>query len=74
MAAGVEGDGVVAGRAQRLAGALPGVAGLAATVLEDDERAGRVAPHVPGQLHAALALPVAHRRRRRRKTLPCSHR
>ena len=61
VAAGVERDGVVAGRAERLAGALPGVAGLAATVLEEDERAVRIAPRVAGERHAAGALPAVHR-------------
>ena len=34
MAARVEGDGVIAGAAERFAGALPGVAGLSAAVLQ----------------------------------------
>ena len=44
VAAGVEGDGVVAGGAERLAGALPGVAGLATAVLQQHQRTVGVAP------------------------------
>ena len=58
VAPGVEGDGVVAGRAQRLAGALPRVAGLAAAVLQQHERAVGIAPRVAGDPHAARARPV----------------
>ena len=51
VAAGVEGDGAVAGLGQRLAGALPRVPGLAAAVLQHDERTVRVAPRVAGDAH-----------------------
>ena len=61
VAAGVERNGPVAGGGQRLAGALPRVARLAATVLQDDDGPGRVAPHVAGDRHAARGRPVRHR-------------
>ena len=44
VAAGIEGDGAVAGLGQRLAGALPRVAGLAAAVLQHDDAGRRGRP------------------------------
>jgi hypothetical protein len=44
MTARVEGDRVLAGAAERFAGALPGVAGLSTAVLQQDQRTiGRIA-------------------------------
>ena len=51
VAAGIEGDGAVAGLGQRLAGALPRVAGLAAAVLQHHDGTGGVAPCVAGDAH-----------------------
>src|SRR6185369_15319352 len=59
VAARVESDGEVAGLAQRFPGALPGVAGLAAAVLQYHQGTVLVAPEVAGQLDA-VALPIPH--------------
>ena len=61
MTPGVEGDGVVAGGAEGLAGPLPGVAGLAAAVLQQHQRTVRIPPGVPGDDDAVGALPGVHR-------------
>src|SRR5262249_40035508 len=73
MAAGVEGDGVVAGVAQGLAGALPGVPGLAAAVLQHHQRAARVAPGVAGNGEPAAPGPDVHGYRGARQPLSSAH-
>ena len=58
VAPGVEGDGAVAGAGERLAGALPRVAGLAAAVLQHDERRRRDRP--TRRRRCAAGRAVAH--------------
>ena len=60
VAARVERDRVVAGRAQALAGAFPRVPRLPATVQQQHERAGGVAPGVGRDAYAARAGPEEH--------------
>jgi hypothetical protein len=49
VAAGIERNRVIAGPAKDFARAFPGVARLAAAMLENDQRPVRVSPHVRRQ-------------------------
>src|SRR5690606_14613225 len=74
MTARIKGDRVIAGIAQRAAGALPGVASLAAAMQQDDEPPLRIAPTVARDRYAAGAVPDMHRHRRPRQSLARTHR
>ena len=73
MTARVEGDGAIAGAAERFAGALPGVAGLSTAVLQQDERTIGGPPAVAGQHHAAEPRPAVHGVWRTGQTFSCAH-
>src|SRR5262249_29613466 len=73
MTARVEGDGVIAGAAERLAGALPGVACLSTAVLQQDQRTIGGTPAVACQHHAPDPRPAVHGVRRTGQTLSCAH-
>jgi hypothetical protein len=60
VAARIEGHRVVAGGAERLAGALPGVAGLATPVLQQHQWSLGIAPGIAGDHHPAGTPPAVH--------------
>ena len=73
MAARVERNGVITGGAQQLAGAFPGMAGLATAMLQQHQRAVRLAPCVPRDAYATKAAPPVHRLGGSWKSAACCH-
>ena len=72
MASGVEGHRVIAGFRQALTGALPGVAGLAPSVEQDDQGPVGATPRVSGYRQSCPG-PVVHRLGCRGKSLAGTH-